>query len=59
MNKPRWKIDIEDANDPTMNAWHLVAAGRSRLRAVCVFLFCSFARPGDVHRLYWQSPSLD
>lgn len=57
MTDPRWTIDVEDASDPTRNAWHRVAGGRSRLRAVCVFLMCSFARPGDVHRLYWRTHS--
>lgn len=55
MCDPRWTIDVEDADDPTLNAWHRVASGRSRLRAVCAFLIASFARPGDVHRLYWQT----
>jgi hypothetical protein len=54
---PRWTIDVEDANDLTLNAWTRVASGRSRVRAVCVFLICSFARPGDVHRLYWRTHS--
>lgn len=57
MSNPRWTIDWEDASDPTLNAWHRVTSGRSRLRAIGAFLVCSFARPGDVHRLYWRTHS--
>lgn len=57
MSDPRWTIDVEERNDPAPSAWSRVASGRSRIRAMCMFLLCSFARPGDVHRLYWRTYS--